>query len=108
MEETDRRREDQWFRENAQRLIGEGRLARERRTRERAERERAEEGQRLKELHFMKCPKCGHGMKEEDLDGVKVDRCGFCEGIYLDPGELEQVFARRDQDRSLFRKLLRI
>ena len=58
MEETDRRREDQWFRENEQRLIGEGRLAREKRTRERAERERAEEGQRLKrESRFETCPR---------------------------------------------------
>ena len=28
-------------------------------------------------------------MKEENLQGVAIDRCGGCGGIYLDKGELE-------------------
>ena len=39
--------------------------------------------------HWMVCPKCGGKMKEENLQGVAIDRCGSCGGIYLDKGELE-------------------
>ena len=57
----------------------------------------------------MKCPKCGHDMKEEDLEGVEIDRCTFCEGIFFDAGELEQLFLKREQERkSFFRRLRRI
>ena len=46
--------------------------------------EQADESQRLKALHFMKCPKCGHDLRAEVLEGITIDRCTFCEG-YL-PG----------------------
>ena len=39
--------------------------------------------------YWMKCPKCGGKMAEIELAGIKVDRCGGCEGIYFDHGELE-------------------
>jgi len=39
--------------------------------------------------HFMKCPKCGNDMKEEDRGHVKVDVCTSCGGMFLDAGELE-------------------
>ncbi len=51
----------------------------------------AEEKQRLRELHFMKCPKCGMELIEIDYKGIKVDKCSLCEGIWLDAGELEAV-----------------
>ncbi len=39
--------------------------------------------------------------------GVVVDRCSFCEGIYLDAGELDQLFSKReDERRGILRKLL--
>jgi Zn-finger nucleic acid-binding protein len=39
--------------------------------------------------------------------GVEVDRCTFCEGIYLDAGELEQVFSKRFEDRkAIWRRVL--
>ena len=53
----------------------------------------AEEKARLKELHFMHCPKCGSELIEIDYKGIKVDKCSGCEGIWLDAGELEQVAA---------------
>ena len=57
----------------------------------------------------MKCPKCGHDMKEEKLESVTVDRCTHCEGIFFDAGELEQVFRQQaEQRRSFFRKLVKI
>lgn len=51
----------------------------------------AEEKKRLKDLHFMHCPKCGDSLQEIELKGVKIDRCRSCLGIWLDAGELEQV-----------------
>jgi hypothetical protein len=50
-----------------------------------------EEKKRLKELHFMKCPKCGMELIAIDYKGIEVDKCSKCEGIWLDAGELEAV-----------------
>lgn len=49
------------------------------------------ERQRLKELHYMCCPKCGMHLIEIDYKGITVDKCSECEGIWLDAGELETV-----------------
>jgi hypothetical protein len=107
--DPDRGREDEWFRRNEEKLIEAARLARAKREKERAEQESAEQRTRLRELHFMKCPKCGHDMREEDLDGIEVDRCSFCEGVYCDAGELDQLFLKRDEERKgLLRRLLKL
>jgi uncharacterized protein len=50
-----------------------------------------DEKERLKQLHYMKCPKCGMDLKEIGLHGVKVDQCANCGGIFLDAGEIEQI-----------------
>ena len=52
---------------------------------------KAEEKKKLKELHFMKCPKCGMELIEIDYRHIKIDKCSECEGIWLDAGELEIV-----------------
>jgi len=49
------------------------------------------EKKRLKELHFMHCPKCGTQLSEETLSEVTVDVCPACQGIWLDAGELTRV-----------------
>lgn len=58
---------------------------------ERQKRLAEEEKKRLRELHYMKCPKCGMDLIEIDYKGIKVDKCSSCEGIWLDAGELESV-----------------
>lgn len=50
-----------------------------------------EEKKKLRELHFMRCPKCGMQLIEIDYKNVKVDKCSGCDGIWLDAGELEAV-----------------
>ncbi|HVH98730.1 MAG TPA: zf-TFIIB domain-containing protein [Enhygromyxa sp.] len=55
-----------------------------------AEGERA----RLKELHWMRCAKCGAELQEVEFRSVKVDKCFSCGGVYLDDGELEQLAGR--------------
>jgi uncharacterized protein len=64
-----------------------------------AERKRAaavatEEKARLKDLHFMHCPKCGTHLHDEILEGVSVDICPSCRGIFLDDGELAKLTER--------------
>jgi len=58
----------------------------------------------------MKCPKCGHDLKAEQLQGIEIDRCTFCEGFFMDAGELEQLYLTRDQGKrvSFLRGLLGI
>ncbi len=50
-----------------------------------------EDKKRQKELHYMRCPKCGMELIEIDYKGIKVDKCSSCEGIWLDAGELETI-----------------
>ncbi len=50
-----------------------------------------EEKRKLKELHYMHCPKCGMNLITIDYKGIAIDRCSGCEGIWLDAGELEAI-----------------
>ena len=50
-----------------------------------------EEKKRLRELHFLRCPKCGMQLLEIDYKGIKVDKCSECEGIWLDAGEMDAI-----------------
>jgi hypothetical protein len=51
----------------------------------------ADEKEKLRELHFMKCPKCGMDLQEIELQSVRVDQCANCGGIFFDAGELDQL-----------------
>jgi hypothetical protein len=51
----------------------------------------AEQKKKAKELHFMKCPKCGMDLIEIDYKKIKIDKCSSCDGVWLDAGELEAV-----------------
>jgi hypothetical protein len=77
-QETPSRNEDEFFAKQDAELIKEMRAKLDK---ERAEAER--------KSHFMKCPKCGGDMNEEDRGQVKVDVCPDCGGMFLDAGELE-------------------
>ncbi len=37
------------------------------------------------------CPKCGADMRSYERNGVNVDQCTGCRGIFLDRGELERL-----------------
>ena len=58
-----------------------------------------EEKKKLKDLHYMRCPKCGSELVEITYKQVAIDKCPACNGLWLDCGELEQVVT--DQDRFL-------
>ena len=37
------------------------------------------------------CPKCGSDMRPYERNGVIIDQCTGCRGIFLDRGELERL-----------------
>jgi len=39
----------------------------------------------------MNCPKCESEMRSYERNGVTVDQCTGCRGIFLDRGELERL-----------------
>ena len=69
----------------------------------RARTERATEAARSE--HWMKCPKCGADMQEIEMDGILVDKCSECEGIYFDRGELELMIEAHQGGFGRLRKL---
>ncbi|MDH4226775.1 MAG: zf-TFIIB domain-containing protein [Deltaproteobacteria bacterium] len=84
MQEKPDRKEDEYF----------ARQEYEKRKKLEAEKQRnlaADEKKRLKELHHMKCPKCGMNLVEIDFKGIRIDKCTECEGIWLDAGEIDMV-----------------
>ena len=64
------------------------------------------EKQKLKELHHMKCPKCGMDLHEVEVSGISVDRCHSCNGTWFDAGEMEQLISQ--QDRGLLSKVMSV
>jgi uncharacterized protein len=43
----------------------------------------------------MQCPRCEtSSLDERDRDGVTIDVCKACRGVWLDRGELEKLIAR--------------
>ena len=96
--------EEEWFAKHERDLIEDIKRERQRRDQRVAEDLKQEEGRRRKELHWMKCPKCGSQMAEEPLrDDVKVDRCSRCGGIFFDRGELEDILLKPFEKRKGFR-----
>ena len=63
------------------------------------------EKQQAKELHWMKCPKCGMNLLEIDYKNIKIDKCSHCDGVWLDAGELEQVTS---MDKTALDKLFSV
>lgn len=55
--------------------------------------------------HWMRCPKCGSVMKEVDYQGVKIDQCQSCHGVFFDAGELDLLLAQDAHNRSLLTSL---
>lgn len=54
------------------------------------------------EASALKCPKCEGNLVESDFEGVKIDVCNKCHGVWLDAGELAQVTKK---DAGWFGKL---
>ena len=44
----------------------------------------------------MNCPRCSAALRTEFYEGVEVDRCAGCQGIWLDNQELKPILDRRE------------
>lgn len=76
-----------------------------------AEREakmKEQEREELKALHFMRCPKDGMELVEIEHMGVRVDKCTHCNGIFLDTGELDNLFTAAGAQSGVLGKILRV
>lgn len=88
-------KEDQYFKEQEikklKKLEGEAQA-----------RKQETEAQRQKELHWMRCPKCGQELKEIIHEELALDKCESCEGIWLDKGELDLLINLEADKRATF------
>ena len=80
MVEKPSRNEDEYFAKRDAELL--------RQQRDQAERAAAETERRS---HYMKCPKCGYDLITGDWDGIQIDQCTHCHGIWFDAGEAESL-----------------
>lgn len=52
---------------------------------------------------MMNCPRCNVALSVTQRQGVEIDVCPECRGVWLDRGELDKIIARAegfDQDRD--------
>ncbi len=42
----------------------------------------------------MICPKCNNNLMISNTQGVEIDHCPNCKGVWLDRGELEKIIER--------------
>ena len=83
----DLEKKKQWAKENAARMA-------------------AAEREKLKQTHYMKCPKCGSDLHTVELHGISVDTCATCHGTWLDAGELEQML--QPGNKGLFDRVMSV
>lgn len=49
----------------------------------------------------MKCPTCATvDLKMADKNGVEIDYCPQCRGVWLDRGELDKIVSRSQESRG--------
>ena len=48
----------------------------------------------------MKCPSCNETLLMSEKNGVEIDYCPKCRGIWLDRGELEKIMERSGEHYS--------
>ena len=105
-DETRQKMEDEWFARNEEELLRQARREHERRIQELASKQQEGEERRLRELHHLKCPKCGHDMSVQHIDEIEVEQCNTCQGLFFDKGELDSILLKHTEERrGFFRKL---
>ena len=46
----------------------------------------------------MKCPNCDETLVMTERQGVEIDYCPKCRGVWLDKGELDKIIEKSQQD----------
>jgi hypothetical protein len=59
--------------------------------------------------HHMKCPQCGYDLIRGEWDGVQVDQCTHCHGLWFDAAEAKTLLAHPEPHliARVFRAVLR-
>ena len=73
----------------------------------RKEKENAEKNAHKNHAHWMKCPKCGNGLKEVSLAGIQIDQCESCHGIFFDAGELD-ILMKTNEPKGFFSSMKKL
>lgn len=63
-----------------------------------------EQTQDVKDICYMKCPKCRGDLNTIAFRGVNIDKCTVCNGVWLDNGELEKLAGH--EEKSIIREIL--
>ncbi len=92
-----RAEEERWIKEEEVRINRE-------RAREKVIQKIEDEKERVKELHWMRCPKCGYELETINYNEVLIDKCLHCEGLFFDKGEFETLLQMEVDDRTSFFK----
>jgi ribosomal protein L37AE/L43A len=71
----------------------------------RAQRE-AEEKAAQAEAARLECPKCDGSLVEIEHDGIQIDQCNTCNGVWLDAGELERL-TNKEESAGWLRRLIK-
>lgn len=65
------------------------------------------EKEKLKNTHFMHCPKCGMDLIVVKYKDVEVDECPSCKGFWLDADEVEKIISEKDSFLSNVLKIFK-
>ena len=52
----------------------------------------------------MKCPNCNVSLVMSDRNGIEIDYCPDCRGVWLDRGELDKIIERSSQENNTLRQ----
>lgn len=52
----------------------------------------------------MKCPNCNTSLVMSDRQGIEIDYCPDCRGVWLDRGELDKIIERSNQEIESVKK----
>ena len=52
----------------------------------------------------MLCPVCHVGLSMTDRQGVEIDYCPQCRGVWLDRGELDKIIERSAKDMAAYQQ----
>jgi hypothetical protein len=56
-----------------------------------------EDCERHQQDFLARCPKCGEKLEEVIFQELTVDRCIGCQGVWLDPGELQRLTSKESR-----------
>lgn len=87
-------KEDHYVAQQEEKLIKEHTKRLQKEKEEKDTKRLEEEKKKARELHYMKCPKCGMDLEEITFMDILVDICNECKGLWLDKGELESIMIK--------------